>query len=47
MLSQVAALVDPRMVIISKLPYTSLSTVLFQRGSVMFTDLLLAYAVKE
>lgn len=35
------------MVIISKLPYTSLPTVLFQRGSVMFTDLLLAYAVKE
>ena len=47
LLSQVAALVDPRMVIISKLPYTSLPTVLFQRGSVMFTDLLLAYAVKE
>lgn len=47
LLSQVAALVDPKMVIISKLAYKSLPAVLFQRGSVMFTDLLLAYAVKE
>ena len=47
MLSQVAAVVDPQMVVIRKLPYESLPTVLFQRGSVMLTDLVLAYAVKE
>lgn len=47
LLSQVAVLIDPKMVIISKLEYVSLSTVLFQRGSVIVTDLILAYAVKE
>ena len=35
------------MVMISKLEYVSISTVLFQRGSVIVTDLVLAYAVKE
>jgi len=47
LLSQAAAIVDPQMVVISKLKYVSQSTILFQRGSVIFTDLLLAYAVKE
>ncbi|XP_078369889.1 dolichyl pyrophosphate Glc1Man9GlcNAc2 alpha-1,3-glucosyltransferase-like [Oculina patagonica] len=47
LLSQVAAVVDPKMVVIRKLEYASVSTVLFQRGSVIFTDLVLAYAVKE
>ena len=47
LLSQVAVLIDPKMVIISKLEYVSISTVLFQRGSVIVTDLVLAYAVKE
>ncbi|XP_068718262.1 dolichyl pyrophosphate Glc1Man9GlcNAc2 alpha-1,3-glucosyltransferase-like isoform X1 [Montipora capricornis] len=47
LLSHVASIVDPQMVVIRKLPYDSLSTVLFQRGSVVATDMLLAYAVKE
>ncbi|XP_020619018.1 probable dolichyl pyrophosphate Glc1Man9GlcNAc2 alpha-1,3-glucosyltransferase isoform X1 [Orbicella faveolata] len=47
LLSQVAVLIDPKMVVISKLEYVSISTVLFQRGSVIVTDLVLAYAVKE
>ncbi|XP_015760756.1 PREDICTED: probable dolichyl pyrophosphate Glc1Man9GlcNAc2 alpha-1,3-glucosyltransferase [Acropora digitifera] len=47
LLSQVAVIIDPQMVVIQKQGYDSLSTVLFQRGSVVITDLLLAYAVKE
>ncbi|KAJ7393088.1 hypothetical protein OS493_008386 [Desmophyllum pertusum] len=47
LLSQVAAVVDPKMVVIRKSEYASISTVLFQRGSVIFTDLVLAYAIKE
>lgn len=47
LLSQVAVIFDPQMVVIRKQGYDSLSTVLFQRGSVVITDLLLAYAVKE
>ena len=47
LLSQVAVIIDPQMVVIQKQGYDSLSTVSFQRGSVVITDLLLAYAVKE
>lgn len=47
LLSQVAVVIDPKMVVISKLEYVSISAVLFQRGSVIVTDLVLAYAVKE
>lgn len=47
LLSQVAVIIEPQMVVIRKQGYDSLSTILFQRGSVVITDLLLAYAVKE
>ncbi|EDO47114.1 predicted protein [Nematostella vectensis] len=47
LLSHVAALVDPQMVLISKDPYASTRTVIFQRVSVIVTDVLLAYAAKE
>lgn len=46
-LSQVAAVVDPKMVMVNNLEYASTKTVLFQRMSVMCTDLVLVYAVKE
>ena len=44
LLSQVAALVDPLIVTVDNLNYSAPSCVLFQRFSVMFSDLTLLYA---
>ncbi|XP_038137460.1 probable dolichyl pyrophosphate Glc1Man9GlcNAc2 alpha-1,3-glucosyltransferase [Cyprinodon tularosa] len=46
-LSQAAQHFDPNMLQVENLNYASPSTVLFQRLSVVFTDLLFIYAVKE
>ncbi|EDV29024.1 uncharacterized protein TRIADDRAFT_18456 [Trichoplax adhaerens] len=46
-LSQAAAVVDPEMVVISKLEYASYRTIIFQRLSVVITDILLIYAVYD
>jgi len=46
-LSQVAALVDPLIVTVDNLNYSTPSCVLFQRFSVMFSDLTLLYAVVQ
>ena len=46
-LSQIAAYVDPRMVVITSKEYASTRTIVFQRVSVVVTDLLFVYAVKE
>ncbi|KXZ45684.1 hypothetical protein GPECTOR_51g669 [Gonium pectorale] len=48
LLSRLAALADPAMLVVANLEYASTATVLFQRGSVIVTDLLLlaaAYAL--
>ena len=45
LLSQIAVLFDPQMVQISEKPYASNATVVFQRLSVIVTDLVLAGAV--
>ncbi|XP_071502499.1 dolichyl pyrophosphate Glc1Man9GlcNAc2 alpha-1,3-glucosyltransferase-like [Diadema antillarum] len=47
LLSKVAVHFDPEMLKVSNLNYASPATILFQRLSVVFTDLVLAYAVKE
>lgn len=47
LLSQVAVLVDPGMVVVKNLNYASHATVIFQRFSVIATDFLLVYACKE
>jgi len=47
LLSQVAVLVDPEMVVIKNLNYASAATVAFQRISVIAADFLLIYACKE
>ena len=47
LLSQLAAMVDPRMVVVKNLNYASTATVVFQRLSVIATDFLLVYACKE
>ncbi|XP_072706944.1 dolichyl pyrophosphate Glc1Man9GlcNAc2 alpha-1,3-glucosyltransferase isoform X2 [Ciconia boyciana] len=46
-LSHVAKYFDPKMLVIENLNYTSRATVLFQRFSVIFTDILFIYAVRE
>ncbi|XP_072171464.1 dolichyl pyrophosphate Glc1Man9GlcNAc2 alpha-1,3-glucosyltransferase-like [Diadema setosum] len=47
LLSKVAVHFDPEMLKVSNLNYASPATILFQRLSVILTDLVLAYAVKE
>ncbi|XP_076757137.1 ALG6/ALG8 family glucosyltransferase xit [Xylocopa sonorina] len=47
LLSQVAKVVDPEMLKVENLNYASTETVFFQRGSVIFMDLVLAYGVRE
>lgn len=46
-LSQVAVLFDTEMVRVENLNYESSATIYFQRASVMFTDMVLAYGVRE
>ncbi|XP_074788954.1 dolichyl pyrophosphate Glc1Man9GlcNAc2 alpha-1,3-glucosyltransferase isoform X7 [Athene noctua] len=46
-LSHVAKYFDPKMLVIENLNYTSRATILFQRFSVIFTDILFIYAVRE
>ncbi|XP_074716521.1 dolichyl pyrophosphate Glc1Man9GlcNAc2 alpha-1,3-glucosyltransferase isoform X2 [Strix uralensis] len=46
-LSHVAKYFDPKMLVIENLNYTSRATILFQRFSVIFTDILFVYAVRE
>ena len=46
-LSQVAKMFDPQMLVVSNLNYASEATVLFQRLSVIVTDFVFIYAVKE
>ncbi|XP_069565778.1 dolichyl pyrophosphate Glc1Man9GlcNAc2 alpha-1,3-glucosyltransferase isoform X2 [Brachyistius frenatus] len=46
-LSHVARHFDPNMLLVQNLNYSSPSTVLFQRLSVIFTDLLFIYAARE
>ncbi|XP_065485628.1 probable dolichyl pyrophosphate Glc1Man9GlcNAc2 alpha-1,3-glucosyltransferase isoform X4 [Caloenas nicobarica] len=46
-LSHVAKYFDPKMLVIENLNYTSRATVFFQRFSVIFTDILFIYAVRE
>ncbi|XP_036149729.1 uncharacterized protein LOC105830502 [Monomorium pharaonis] len=46
-LSQVAALFDPEMLKVENLNYASPATVYFQRGTVIFTDLIFAFGVQE
>ncbi|RLU19049.1 hypothetical protein DMN91_009407 [Ooceraea biroi] len=46
-LSQVAVLFDPEMVRVENLNYASLATIYFQRGTVIFTDVVLAYGARE
>lgn len=47
LLSYVAALFDPEMLKLENLNYASSETVFFQRGTVIFLDLLFAYGVRE
>ncbi|OXB78067.1 UNVERIFIED_CONTAM: hypothetical protein H355_013616, partial [Colinus virginianus] len=46
-LSHIAKYFDPKMLVIENLNYTSPATVFFQRFSVIFTDVLFIYAVRE
>ncbi|XP_077276015.1 ALG6/ALG8 family glucosyltransferase xit [Temnothorax americanus] len=46
-LSQAAAFFDPEMLKVENLNYASPATVYFQRGTVIFADLILAYGVRE
>jgi len=47
LLSQLAVMVDPEMVVVKNLNYASSATIAFQRLSVVATDFLLVYACKE
>jgi len=46
-LGQVAAFFDPEMLKVENLNYASPATIYFQRGTVIFADLMLAYGVRE
>ncbi|XP_076397185.1 ALG6/ALG8 family glucosyltransferase xit isoform X1 [Megachile rotundata] len=46
-LSCVAQFIDPKMLEVENLNYVSLNTIYFQRGTVIFLDLIFAYGVKE
>ncbi|XP_025269356.1 probable dolichyl pyrophosphate Glc1Man9GlcNAc2 alpha-1,3-glucosyltransferase [Camponotus floridanus] len=46
-LSQIAVFFDPEMVKVENLNYASSATVYFQRATVIFTDLIFAYGVRE
>ncbi|XP_039313304.1 probable dolichyl pyrophosphate Glc1Man9GlcNAc2 alpha-1,3-glucosyltransferase [Solenopsis invicta] len=46
-LSQVAVLFDPEMLKVENLNYASSATIYFQRGTVIFADLIFAYGVRE
>ena len=47
LLSQIAQFFDKKMLDVKNLNYASEATVLFQRGSVIATDLLYMYAIQE
>ncbi|KJE89133.1 dolichyl glycosyltransferase, variant [Capsaspora owczarzaki ATCC 30864] len=47
LMSQVAVLVDPAIVVVSNLEYASSATVTFQRLSVIVTDIVLFYGVQQ
>ncbi|XP_076181010.1 ALG6/ALG8 family glucosyltransferase xit isoform X1 [Ptiloglossa arizonensis] len=47
LLSHAAAVIDPEMVKVENLNYASSDTIYFQRGSVIFLDLLFAYGIRE
>ena len=47
LLSQVAVHFDPQMLVISNLNYASDATIYFQRLSVIITDLVYIYGVRE
>ncbi|XP_011297883.1 probable dolichyl pyrophosphate Glc1Man9GlcNAc2 alpha-1,3-glucosyltransferase isoform X2 [Fopius arisanus] len=47
LLSQFGKLVDPEMLKVDNLNYASRGTILFQRATVMFSDLALVYGVRE
>jgi len=47
LLSQIARFFDPEMLKVLNLNYASFGTILFQRLSVIATDLVLAYGTKE
>lgn len=46
-LSHIARLIDHNMLKVENLNYVSSNTILFQRGTVIFLDLVYAYGVKE
>ncbi|KAL0100595.1 hypothetical protein PUN28_019178 [Cardiocondyla obscurior] len=46
-LSQIAVLFDPEMLKVENLNYASPATIYFQRGTVIFMDLIFAYGVRE
>lgn len=46
-LSQVAVFFDPEMLKVENLNYASPATIYFQRGTVIFADLIFAYGVRE
>jgi alpha-1,3-glucosyltransferase len=46
-LSQIAKYFDPKMLEVNNLNYASFNTILFQRLSVILTDMMLAYGTKE
>uniref|UniRef100_A0A8C7EE49 Alpha-1,3-glucosyltransferase n=1 Tax=Nothoprocta perdicaria TaxID=30464 RepID=A0A8C7EE49_NOTPE len=46
-LSHIAKYFDPQMLVIQNLNYSSHATIFFQRFSVIFTDILFIYAVRE
>lgn len=47
LMSQVAAYVDPAMLVVKNLGYDSWQTVYFQRASVIVTELVLVYALSR
>ena len=47
LLSHIAKYFDPEMLVVSNLNYASPATILFQRLSVIISDIVLAYGTKE